>query len=146
MAFKSLAFSMFIISMAMMSEMPGIIQAEQGINSSFGKQTTMRNISIADLGVDENTGEVLSFYNMTSSPQDELSQDGTLFRQKNAIDVIYTVFIKSTIGFYDWIVNMFHLQNYMSAKYLVLITTAFVNLNHLFAVAQILGLDFGGKL
>jgi hypothetical protein len=147
MAFKSLAFSMFILCICIASEIPGYMRAEQPMqNKTWGEITSPRPIGLEDLGVSEDTQEVLNKYNLTAAPQDELSQGGETYRIKNTADMAYTILIKSTTGFYDFMIQLFHLNNSSIAKFLVLIAAAFVNLNHLIALGQLMGMDWGGKL
>jgi len=116
------------------------------VNKTFGDIESPRAVSLDDLGLDKDTKKVLDKWNITRSPQDELSGDGTLYRIKNFITMIESILIKSTIGFYDFIIQLFRLEDNATAEFIVVLAAVFVNLNHLIALGQLLGLDWGGKV
>jgi hypothetical protein len=155
MPYKSLAFSIAIFCIMLGTELTGSLAEEAkaaGLNNSFGTFTPGRNVGADDLGLNQSQDSI-DYWGIENTAQDEQGRDGTKYGEKSAMTVLWSIAVKGSTGFYEFACKMAHVDSQsegtddQTARWLIAIASALINLNHLVAVLQLIpGVSFGGKV
>lgn len=143
MGFFSLGRTMFILALMMSFQIVAAMNPYLNHDGTFNEYPNAVNIETHY----EDTGRDTAEDALDRKPS-ELEQQGANFGRLDAVELLWNTILTSSYNFYSFFANIFKISSTATPSGLILLMVAvYINLNHLFVIAQMIpGFSFGGNL